>query len=370
MKILVTGGAGFIGSHLVDKLVEEGHEVVVLDNLDEQVHQGKKPDYLNKRAEYIFDDIRNEKVLIKAIEDVDIIFHQAAAVGVGQSMYEIKKYVDANTFGTAKLLDILVNTEHDVKKLIVASSMSIYGEGSYQCENCGVVYPKLRSEKQLKSRQWEMLCPECGKVAKPVPTREDKPLFPTSVYAITKRDQEEMCLTVGRAYGIPTVALRYFNVYGPRQSLNNPYTGVCAIFSSMIKNNNQPLIFEDGRQTRDFVSVHDIVQSDLLAMNNSSMDYDSFNVGTGKPTSILQIAEILMKLYGKHGLKPRIENRFRQGDIRHAYADISKISKLGFKPKFDLESGMRELVGWGKLALATDKTEKAEKELYNKGLIG
>lgn len=369
MRILVTGGAGFIGSHLVDVLIEKKHEVVVLDNLEKQVHQGKKPDYLNANAKYMFDDVRKDDALKEAIRGVDVIFHDAAAVGVGQSMYEVKKYVDVNTYGTAKLLDVLVNTEHSVRKLIVASSMSIYGEGAYSCGKCGTVYPKLRSVEQLKSRQWEMLCPKCGKAAKPIPTSEEKPLFPTSIYAITKRDQEEMCLSIGRAYGIPTVALRYFNVYGTRQSLSNPYTGVCAIFSSMIKEGNPPMIFEDGRQTRDFVNVHDIVESNLLAMQTPGMNYDSFNVGTGRPASILDIAYTLMKLYGKPGMKPRIVNKFRQGDIRHAYSDISKISRFGYKPKFDLESGMRELVEWGKRADAADKSQKAEEELRSKGLI-
>ena len=369
MKILVTGGAGFIGSHLVDALIEK-HEVVVLDNLEPQVHQKKKPDYLDEEVEYILGDIRNSEALRKAIEGVEVIFHEASAVGVGQSMYQIEKYVEVNTMATAKLLDMLVKEENNVRRLIVASSMSIYGEGDYECDNCGIVYPVLRTEEQLKRREWEMKCPKCGKVVRPIPTNEDKPLFPTSIYAITKRDQEEMCLTVGRAYGIPTVALRYFNVYGPRQSLNNPYTGVCAIFSSRIKNNKSPLIFEDGLQTRDFVSVHDIVQANLRAMENRNANYEAFNVGTGKPESILEIAEVLLRLYGADKIKPEITNKYRAGDIRHCYADISKIkSKLGFEPKILFEEGMRELVTWGENVEAKDMFEKAHEELRNKGLV-
>lgn len=369
MKILVTGGAGFIGSHLVDALIEK-HEVVVLDNLEPQVHQKKKPDYLDKKVEYILGDIRNSEALRKAIEGVEVIFHEASAVGVGQSMYQIEKYVEVNTMATAKLLDMLVKEENNVRRLIVASSMSIYGEGDYECDNCGIVYPVLRIEEQLKRREWEMKCPKCGKVVRPIPTNEDKPLFPTSIYAITKRDQEEMCLTVGRAYGIPTVALRYFNVYGPRQSLNNPYTGVCAIFSSRIKNNKSPLIFEDGLQTRDFVSVHDIVQANLRAMENRNANYEVFNVGTGKPESILEIAEVLLRLYGADKIKPEITNKYRVGDIRHCYADISKIkSKLGFESKILFEEGMRELVTWGENVEAKDMFEKAHEELRNKGLV-
>ena len=367
MRVLVTGGAGFIGSHLVDVLVKK-HEVVVLDNLEPQVHP-KKPNYLNEEAEYVFGDIRDRGVLKNAIEGVEVIFHEAAAVGVGQSMYEIERYVEVNTTATARMLDILVNEENEVKKLIVASSMSIYGEGAYECEDCGVVYPELRTEEQLKRREWELRCPVCGKVVKPVATSEDKPLHPTSIYAITKRDQEEMCLTVGRAYGIPTVALRYFNVYGPRQSLNNPYTGVCAIFSARIKNGKPPLIFEDGLQTRDFVSVHDIVQANLRAMDSANANYEALNVGTGKSVSILGIAELLLRMY-KGEQKPEITNRYRAGDIRHCFADITKIrNKLGFEPKILLEDGMRELVAWGESVEAEDMFERAHEELRRKGLV-
>ena len=271
-KVLVTGGAGFIGSHLVDELVAQGNEVKVYDSLEPQVHNGKKPGYLNDGAEYVFSDIRDREALIKALEGVEVVYHEAAAVGVGQSMYQVHKYVDVNTLGTALLLDLLVNEEHEVKKLVVASSMSIYGEGKYECGECGIVYPRVRSDEQLKAREWELRCPECGRAVKPLPTDEEKPLHSTSIYAITKKDQEEMCLTVGRAYGLPTVALRYFNVYGPRQALSNPYTGVCAIFSCRIRNNNPPLIFEDGMQSRDFVSVYDIVAANLLAMKKSKIE--------------------------------------------------------------------------------------------------
>jgi dTDP-L-rhamnose 4-epimerase len=369
MKILVTGGAGFIGSHLVDALVEKGHDVVIYDILEPQVHQKNKiPAYLNKRAEFIKSDVRDKDKLKEVVRNVDTVFHQAASVGVGQSMYQIEKYMDVNTFGTAKLLDILVNAEHSVKKLVVASSMSVYGEGKYVCEVCGVVYPKLRPQEQLSAREWEMKCPKCGKEVKAAPTDEDKPLHPTSIYAISKRDQEEMSLVAGRAYGIPTVALRYFNVYGPRQSLSNPYTGVCAIFSSRIKNNDNPIIFEDGWQSRDFISVHDIVQANILVMNRNSADYEVYNVGTGKPTSISEIAKVLINLYGKN-LNPEIVNTYRSGDIRHCYADVSKISKIGFKTEIELAQGMKELVQWGEEVEAKDKFEQAQEELKRKGLV-
>ncbi len=366
-KILVTGGAGFIGSHLVDALVSQGHQVVIYDNFEPQVHK-VEPDYLNKNAELVKADVREKDSLKKAILDTDIIFHQAAMVGVGQSMYQVERYVDVNTFATAKLLDILVNQEHDVKKVIVASSMSIYGEGAYNCENCGIVYPPLRSDEQMKRGQWEMLCPSCGQEARPIPTDETKPLNPTSIYAVTKKDQEEMCMAVGRSYGIPTVALRYFNVFGPRQALSNPYTGVCAIFSSRIKNDNPPTIFEDGLQSRDFISVHDIVQANLLALNNSCADYNVFNVGAGRQITILDMARILAELYGKM-LNPNIVNKYRSGDIRHCFADISKIEKLGFAPAVSIDEGMKELVEWGRTQEADDQGDRAYNELENKGLV-
>jgi dTDP-L-rhamnose 4-epimerase len=367
-KILVTGGAGFIGSHLVDALIDEGHEVRILDNLDEQVHNGKTPEYLNKKAEFIKGDVRDQDTWVKCLEDVEIIFHEAAAVGVGQSMYMIKEYMDVNTQGTALMLDILSRKEHDVKKIITASSMSIYGEGAYDCSKCGIVYPKLRSDRQMKKHDWEMKCPTCGKTTEAIPTKEDKPLHPTSIYAISKRDQEEMNLVTGKAYGIPTVSLRYFNVYGPRQSLSNPYTGVAAIFSSNIKNNNPPVIFEDGLQSRDFIHVSDIVKANLLVMGEGRADYEAFNVGCGRPVTVLDIAEGLLRLYGSD-VKPRILDKYRSGDIRHCYSDIGKISKLGFKPKITFEEGLRDLVEWGKTVEAVDLSEKAAQELYERNLV-
>jgi dTDP-L-rhamnose 4-epimerase len=366
LKILITGGAGFIGSHIVDELAKN-HEVVIYDNLDHQVHENL-PDYLNKNVKFILNDIRDKAKLKEAVTDSEIIFHEAAMVGVGQSMYQIDKYMDVNILGTARLLDILANEEHCVKKLIMASSMSIYGEGKYECPDCGIFSPSLRGEEQLKNREWEIKCPSCKNVAKPLPTDENKPAQPTSIYAISKKDQEDMCLSVGQAYGIPVVALRYFNVYGPRQSLSNPYTGVCAIFSSRFKNNNSPLIFEDGLQTRDFISVHDIVQANLLVMKKSICDYEVFNVGTGQPASILNIANTLSKLFGK-SLRPEIVNKYRSGDIRHCFADISKIKKYGFKPAISFEEGMSELVEWSKLNLANDRSDVAYEELRERGLV-
>ena len=368
-RILVTGGAGFIGSFMVDELVKKGHFVKIFDNLEKQVHLGKIPDYLNKNAEFINNDITNYDALKEAIANTDTIIHLASVVGVGQSMYAIRKYVHSNTLGTAILLDILANEEHDVKKLLVASSMSTYGEGSYNCKKCGLIEPKLRSEEQMSKKEWEVKCPNCDSVLKPIPTTEEKKQDINSVYALTKKDQEDMCLLVGKSYGIKTVALRYFNVYGPRQSLSNPYTGVAAIFLSRIKNNNQPIIFEDGLQTRDFVSVHDIVSANLLAMESNAANYEIFNVGTGNQITIKGIAEVLAKLCNKD-IEPDITYNFRRGDVRHCFSDITKIrNKLGFSPKISFEDGMRELVQWSETTMSYDKVGIATEELKKKGLL-
>ena len=368
--ILVTGGAGFIGSFLVDVLIAKGHKVRIFDNLEPQVHpNGKRPDYLNPKAEFMHDDVTDMAALKRALADVEVVFHEAAMVGVGQSMYQIRRYVDVNTFGTANLLDLLVNTEHNVKKLLVASSMSIYGEGSYTCAKCGPVHPPVRTDTQMQKGDFEVHCPSCNSVLAPHGVSETKPLEPTSIYAITKKDQEDMVLTTGKAYGIPSVALRYFNVYGPRQSLSNPYTGVAAIFMSRIKNNHAPLIFEDGSQSRDFVSVHDIVQANLLAMDSTAADYENFNVGTGNQVSIKQVADILLRLYGKQ-IKSEVNGKFRKGDIRHCFSDITKIKKaLGYVPKVNFEQGMQELIAWAANAEAVDKVEQATAELERKGLM-
>ena len=371
MKILVTGGAGFIGSHIVDELLVKGHEVRILDNLEPQVYGSisTPPAYLSKNIEFQKGNITEEKDIEKVIEDVEVIFHDAAMVGVGQSMYQITRYVNTNTLGTAKLLDALVNKENCVKKLIIASSMSNYGEGRYECPDCGTTYPELRPEEQLKTHEWEVKCPQCRKPLKAVPTDEKKPLYSTSIYAMTKKHQEEMSILIGKTYGIPTVALRYFNTYGPRQSLSNPYTGVSAIFSSRIKNNNPPLVYEDGLQMRDFIFVKDIAKANILAMEKKAADYEIFNVGTGIPTTVLNIADTLIKLYKKY-LKPQVVNKYRAGDIRHCYADITKIrTKLGFRPSYTLEQGMAELVRWADKEDAIDRVEKANRELEEKGLV-
>ena len=375
-RILVTGGAGFIGSHLVDGLLEAGNQVRILDNLEPQVHaglreRGEKPAYLNPEAEFVFGDIRDLETITLALNEIDVLSHHAALVGVGQSMYEISRFTDTNANGAATILQAVVNAKKRPRKMIVASSMSIYGEGAYKCGIHGKVFPKLRLTDQLQKREWEMHCPVfgCGEILEPAPTKENKPLFPTSIYAINKRDHEEMFLAVGRAYNIPTVALRYFNVYGTRQSLSNPYTGVAAIFSGRLLNGKPPVIFEDGDQSRDFTHISDIVQANIRVMNSQEADFRSFNVGTGRALSILEMSAALIELLGVN-IAPEITGQYRAGDIRHCYADISEISKLGYQPGIEFEDGIADLVDWVRKQQAMDSFEFARAELQGRGLTG
>lgn len=370
-KVLVTGGAGFIGSHLVDALVERGLRVSVLDSLDQQVHGSDRepPAYLNPRAQLIVGDVRDRELLRHAMDGARVIFHLAAMVGVGQSMYEIEKYVSANTQGTAILLDLLANQSHTVQKLIVASSMSIYGEGSYRCQECGPIESFHRSDAQILSSLWEPSCLHCHRTLEALPTPETKSPQAASIYAITKKDQEEMSLCIGKAYGVSTIALRLFNVYGPRQALSNPYTGAAAIFSSRAMNGKPPLVFEDGLQTRDFVHVSDVVQAYLIAMDSETATYGAFNVGTGRAMSVLEMADIICEQVGPPGLHPKVTNKYRKGDIRHCFADISKISELGYKPRVRFEDGVRELVEWVRGQTAVDRVDQAAAELERRRLI-
>lgn len=372
-SILVTGGAGFIGSHLVDALLDQGHRVRVLDALAPQVHGAEafasgKPRHLSPDAEFIQADITNEAALRQAIEGVTVIFHQAAEVGVAQSMYEAPRYTHANSFGTAVLWDILASGNHTVRKVVVASSMSIYGEGAYHCPVHSTIYPALRSDEQMQAREWNMRCPICGAEAQPMPTAENKPLAPTSIYAITKRDQEEISLVMGRSYNIPTVALRYFNVYGTRQSLSNPYTGIAAIFSARLLNDKAPIVFEDGNQGRDFVHVSDIVRANLLAMDSDAANYHAINIGTGTVTSVRTVAETIARGLNKP-IEPEIVHQFRAGDVRDCYANIDRARELlGYEPQVDFEQGMGALLSWVETEQAVDHTEQAIAELAGRGL--
>ena len=367
-RILVTGGAGFVGSHLVDALVRAGHTLRVFDNLTDQVHPAGIPDYLHGEVEFQNGDMRDIGAVRGAVEQIDVVFHMAAAVGVGQSMYEIARYMEVNTQGNANLLQAILDKKLSLQKLIVASSMSIYGEGQYRCEEHGAVAPPPRPTQQLKEKRWEVICPECGSELKPVPTTEDKPLQCTSIYALSKKDQEEMTLLFGRTYGFPVVAMRYFNIYGTRQALSNPYTGVAAIFGSRLLNDNRPMIFEDGNQMRDFVSVHDVVRANLLAMESPAANGLALNIGSGYPITIRDIAGILVQELGKK-VEPEITGKYRGGDIRHCYADITLARKvLGYEPRFQFRDGVAEVVEWLRSQTAVDRVAEASQQLATYGL--
>jgi dTDP-L-rhamnose 4-epimerase len=367
-RILVTGGAGFVGSHLVDALIKRGHEVRVYDNLTPQVHGDGLPTYFSRDVELMQGDMRHQERVREAVRNIDVVFHLAAAVGVGQSMYEIAHYMGANTQGTANLLQALLDTRCRVEKLVVASSMSIYGEGKYVCPACGEMAPAPRSLSQLKQKTWEALCPLCGVPLQPVPTDERKPLQATSIYALSKKDQEEMVLLFGRTYQVPAVALRYFNIYGSRQALSNPYTGVAAIFASRLMNGNPPLVFEDGEQMRDFVSVHDVVAANLLAMERPQADGMALNIGSGQPITIRQVAAELARALGTE-IAPQITGKYRAGDIRHCFADISAAEKvLGYRPRVKFEEGIQELVQWLGSQKAMDRSAEAVEQLTTYGL--
>lgn len=367
-NILVTGGAGFIGSFLVDELIKKGYKVRILDNLEEQVHQGRKPDYLNKEAEFIKGDVRNPEDFKKALSDIDAIFHLAAAVGVGQSNYQIRKYVDTNIVGTANLLELLVNSNNGVKKIIGISSMTGYGEGNYICKRDGIVRPPIREENQLRKKDWNLYCPNCNDIVIPTFTDESALDFPNSIYGFSKKAQQDMAMIIGKLYNIPTVFLRGFNIYGPRQSLSNPYTGVTAIFISRFKNNQSAVIFEDGLQTRDFISVHDVVKAFILSLEKDGANYQMFNIGSGKGTTIIEIGETLANLLGKKGLI-RVDKEFRKNDIRHCFADITKAKEiLKWEPKVSLKDGLTELIEWSNTQKSEDRFSKAQKELEQRNL--
>ena len=367
-RILITGGAGFIGSHLADELLTRGYNVRVFDNLCSQVHgnESKWPTYLHRDVERVAGDVQNADAIARAVKGVDAVFHFAAMVGVGQSMYEIRKYTAANNLGTATLMEPLV--EHPVERLVIASSMSIYGEGAYRRRSGEMAVAFERNLDQLRRAQWELCGPD-GQELVPIPTPENKPPSLASVYALSKYDQETMCLMLGAAYDIPTVALRFFNVYGPRQALSNPYTGVLAIFASRLLNGKPPLIFEDGRQRRDFVSVYDVVQACRLALEKREAVGQVFNVGSGAHYTISEIAERIGRVLGKESIRPEITNRYRRGDIRHCFADIRKARQsLGYAPRVSLEEGLIEIAAWVEGQVACDRVEQAAAELSARGL--
>ena len=368
-RVLITGGAGFLGSHLADELLAHDYQVRVLDVLSPQVHGvgGARPGYLHPDVELIRADICHADAVRQALHGVSAVFHFAAAVGVGQSMYELEKYLGVNALGTAVLLEALM--QHPVETLIVASSMSVYGEGLYRAADGSLYTQAERSMAQLHAGVWELYDAQ-GNALKPLPTPESKPAALTSIYALSKYNQERMCLMIGRAYNIPTVALRFFNIFGPRQALSNPYTGVLAIFASRYLNGQPPMIFEDGRQQRDFVSVYDVVQACRLALEAPQAAGRVFNIGSGCALTIAEVAALMGRVLGKTDLAPCITNRYRTGDIRHCFADITQAQTvLGYAPRVPLAVGIESMVEWLVGQIADDQSHLASAELMKRGLI-
>jgi dTDP-L-rhamnose 4-epimerase len=371
-SVLITGGAGFIGSYLAEALFSQGYKVRILDSLSPQTHgvNAKLPPYLSSKVDFLQGDIVNKRDVEEAVSAVDVVVHLAAETGVGQSMYQISRYVDVNIKGSAVLLESIIEKGKSIKKVIVASSRAVYGEGKYRCESCGVVYPEQRTEDTLGAKRWYMHCPKCGRSIEPLPTDEQSLLKPTSIYAVTKQDQEQMFTVMARAHKIPTVILRYFNVYGQRQSLSNPYTGILSIFSSRIVNGKPPLVYEDGLESRDFVHVSDVVKATVLALEKTEANYEAFNVGSGRKTTILEVANLLVEKLGGSA-KPVIVGKYRIGDIRHCHSDLTKIrSTLGYEPSKSLEEGLSEFVEWVKQQKGIrDLSDKASEELSSKKLL-
>jgi dTDP-L-rhamnose 4-epimerase len=376
MKILVTGGAGFIGSHVVDWLAERGHGVIVLDNLDPQVHGSgaTAPVHIQQHlasgaARFVRGDVTDRAALESCLADVEAVVHLAATVGVGQSMYAPYYYVHTNCDGTGLLLDLVVPRRAQIRKLVVASSMSLYGEGAYRCPACGGTDGQVRDEAQLAAGRWETLCRACGKELVPEPTPETKPAEIQSIYAATKRHQEDLFISFGRAYGIPTFALRFFNTIGPRQSLSNPYTGVAAIFLSRLLNDRAPLVFEDGLQSRDFISVRDVARAVGLAAEYGGTGAHVLNVGTGRRTSIGEVAQALARALGRE-IAPVLLGRYRAGDIRHCFCDPGQAERiLGFRAEISLDAALPDLIAWCQSQKPADSVEESLAQLDERGLV-
>ena len=368
-NILITGGAGFIGSHVANELIDRGYTIRVLDNLSEQVHGpgGKRPEYLNPEAELQVGDIRDPDAVRRALKKIDAVYHFVSLVGVGQSMYDIVRYTSVNNVGTAVLLEALIKNR--IQRLVVASSMSVYGEGLYRAQD-GTLHASVeRSVDQLRRANWEPTAPDGGTLI-PVPTPEWKTPSLASVYALSKYDQERMCLILGNAYGIPTVALRFFNAYGPNQALSNPYTGVLAIFASRLLNGKPPIIYEDGNQWRDFVSVYDVARACRLAIEMPQAAGKVFNIASGRPCQVKEVAQLLCRALGKEHIHPDISGLYRAGDIRHCIPDISSArAVLKFEPKVRLEDGLVDLASWLEGQIAHDYAAEARAELESKGLM-
>lgn len=364
--ILIIGGAGFIGSNIALKLVAQGYDVTVLDSLEKQIHGEISENSqlymsIKDKVDFVKSSVTDREVMERLLCKADAVIHLAAETGTGQSMYEIEKYCRTNIGGTALLLDILANKKTPVKKVIVAESRAIYGEGKYFCENCGTVYPLARNEKDMTDGDFAVKCPHCGENVRLVATNESSKIHPTSVYGITKQVQGQLVHCVCQAIGIPSVSFRYQNVYGPGQSLKNPYTGILSIFSNSLRQNHDINIFEDGTESRDFVYIDDVADATILAIENDRCAYKAFNVGTGKSVDVMTVAKYLKEFY-KSDSEIHISGNFRLGDIRHNYADISLARDiLGYEPKFTFEQGLKKFCEWV-------LTQPVEQDNYKKSL--
>jgi dTDP-L-rhamnose 4-epimerase len=367
--VLVTGGAGFIGSHLVDALLARKVQVRILDNLLPQAHAEGKPRYVPKEAELVVADIRDKEAVSRALLGIDTVFHLAAMVGNGQSMFDIERYTDVNVRGTATLMEALVTAKERPARLVASSSMVVYGDGAYACAEHGEVVIE-RPLDRLKAHQWEPVCTLCSKEVSPIATRETHRLQPTSTYGTSKRGGEEVALVLGGAHKLPTIALRYLNTYGSRQALSNPYTGVIAIMGSRIRSGKQPLLFEDGKQLRDFTHVSDVVRANLAAADApESACYRAYNVGTGGSVPIHSIAQTLCDALAP-GTVPLVPGQFREGDIRHCFADVSLARKhLGWHATMPFKEGLQEFLQWAREESPEDRTDEANAEMRAKGLI-
>jgi dTDP-L-rhamnose 4-epimerase len=369
-RVLVTGGAGFIGSHLVDALLVRGERIRVLDNLDPLAHPDGVAAHLSSEVELVIGDLRDGAAVSRALVGVDRVYHLGGVVGNGESMINVRRAVDANSAGTATLLEAVLEVRDQVRRVVVASSMVVYGEGGYLCPTHGPVAGVRRSREQLRRHQWEPRCAHCGRTLVPVAAREDTALHPTSVYGITKRDQEELALVLGRAYGLETVALRYLNVYGTRQALGNPYTGVAAIFAARLLNGRRPLVFEDGHQIRDLVHVSDVVRATIAAMEAPRAPGHAINVATGRQVRVIELAHALATALGSE-LEPSVTGEFRAGDIRHCYADVSRARELlGFEAACSLADCLPELAGWVAQQTTEERGDEALAQLRGRGLVG
>ena len=373
-SILITGGAGFIGSNIALKLIDKGYSITVLDNLSKQIHGEYSNDsYLFNlilgKVKFIKGDVRNRKDWKEALKGQNAVIHLAAETGTGQSMYQIQKYSEVNIGGTSLLLDILANEKHQIEKVIIASSRAIYGEGRYECTSHGEVYPFSRKELDLIKGAFECTCPFCGREVKLLSTSEYAKIEPQSIYGISKYTQEQLSMVAGKSLNIPVVAFRYQNVYGPGQSLSNPYTGILSIFSTQIKNNNSINIFEDGKESRDFVYIEDVSKATILGLENDTANFNVYNVGSGESVSVSKIAEKLVQLYNSN-VEINITGNFRLGDIRHNYADLKKIKKdLKFMPQYSFEQGITQFTKWvNSQEISKDLYSNSICELKNKGL--